>query len=73
MNQYIHTSTNHKQDRLLLFFAGWGMDERPFIQYTPRESDFMICYDYHTLDFDTSPLPFSLINSPSFRKDTALA
>lgn len=55
MNQYIHTSTNHKQDRLLLFFAGWGMDERPFIQYTPRESDFMICYDYHTLDFDTSP------------------
>lgn len=55
MNQYIHTSTNQKQDRLLLFFAGWGMDERPFIQYTPRESDFMICYDYHTLDFDTSP------------------
>ena len=54
MNQYIHTSTNQKQDRLLLFFAGWGMDERPFIQYTPRESDFMICYDYHTLDFDTS-------------------
>lgn len=32
------------------------MDEHPFLQYAPPDSDFMICYDYRTLDFDTSPL-----------------
>lgn len=52
MNQYINEPTCPKHHRLLLFFAGWGMDEHPFIQYTPRESDLMICYDYRTLDFD---------------------
>lgn len=41
---------------LLLFFAGWGMDEHPFRAYTPREKDFMVCYDYRTLDFDVSLL-----------------
>lgn len=38
--------------RLHLFFAGWGMDETPFLSYHPQESDFMICYDYRTLRFD---------------------
>ena len=37
---HIHTSSLQKTPRLLLFFAGWGMDEHPFLQY----------------DFDTSPL-----------------
>lgn len=37
---------------LLLFFAGWGMDENPFRKYTPEGCDFMICYDYRTLEFD---------------------
>lgn len=53
---HIHTSSLQKTPRLLLFFAGWGMDEHPFLQYAPPDSDFMICYDYRTLDFDTSPL-----------------
>lgn len=38
--------------RLTLFFAGWGMDERPFADYCPVESDLLICYDYRLLDFD---------------------
>ncbi|WP_291530037.1 alpha/beta fold hydrolase [Bacteroides sp. UBA939] len=42
--------------RLLLFFAGWGADETPFKEYRPEESDYMICYDYRTLDFDASLL-----------------
>lgn len=42
--------------RLLLFFAGWGADETPFKAYQPEHSDFMICYDYRTLDFDPSGL-----------------
>ena len=36
--------------RLLLFFAGWGADETPFKMYRPVASDFMVCYDYRTLD-----------------------
>lgn len=61
MKQYISTSRKHH--RLLLFFAGWGMDEFPFLQYTPPDSDFMICYDYRTLDFDASLIkPYTKID-----------
>lgn len=42
--------------RLLLFFAGWGADATPFKEYRPTDSDFMLCYDYRTLDFDASEL-----------------
>jgi malonyl-CoA O-methyltransferase/biotin synthesis protein BioG len=41
---------------LLLFFAGWGMDERPFLEYLPSDRDCMICYDYRSLAFDGSML-----------------
>lgn len=41
---------------MLMFFAGWGADETPFKAYHPESSDFMICYDYRTLDFDKSGL-----------------
>lgn len=40
----------------LLFFAGWGMDERPFLEYLPVDKDCMICYDYRSLSFDDSLL-----------------
>lgn len=48
---YIIQENNPK---LLLFFAGWAADETPFKQYRPKGMDYMICYDYRTLDFDTS-------------------
>lgn len=38
--------------RLTLFFAGWGMDECPFMDYCPENSDLLVCYDYRSLDFD---------------------
>lgn len=39
------------------------MDEFPFLQYTPPDSDFMICYDYRTLDFDASLItPYTVID-----------
>lgn len=41
---------------LLLFFAGWGMDENPFSGYNPAGCDWMICYDYRSLKFDYSLL-----------------
>ena len=50
---YIIKKNNPK---LLLFFAGWAADETPFKQYCPQGMDYMICYDYRTLDFDTSIL-----------------
>jgi biotin synthesis protein BioG len=40
--------------RLLLFFAGWGMDAAPFADYRPEGCDFAVCYDYGDYAFDTS-------------------
>ena len=31
--------------RLTLFFAGWGMDECPFMDYCSGNSDLLVCYD----------------------------
>lgn len=42
--------------RLLLFFAGWGTDESLFKDYRPANNDYMLCYDYRSLDFDASLL-----------------
>ncbi|MDR2680919.1 MAG: DUF452 family protein [Tannerella sp.] len=44
------------RSRLLLFFAGWGMDEHPFMEYLPADRDCMVCYDYRSLAFDDSQL-----------------
>lgn len=38
--------------RLTLFFAGWGMDEHPFMDCRPADSDLLVCYDYRSLEFD---------------------
>lgn len=43
---------NEGNSNLILFFAGWGMDATPFKEYKCNKSDFIICYDYRTLDFD---------------------
>ena len=45
-----------QSSRLLLFFAGWGMDEAPFADFYPEDADFMICYDYRTFDFDETQI-----------------
>lgn len=37
---------------LTLFFAGWAMDKHPFADYTPADSDLLMCYDYRSLEFD---------------------
>ena len=53
---HIHTSPPQEPPRLLLFFAGWGMDETPFLQIRPTDTDWMVCYDYRSLEFDTDLL-----------------
>ena len=50
MKQVYIINENHPQ--LLLFFAGWAADETPFKQYRPKDMDYMICYDYRTLEND---------------------
>lgn len=54
MKQQFIIKNNRKH--LLLFFAGWGMDEKPFLHIRPTDKDWMICYDYRSLDFDKSLL-----------------
>lgn len=54
MKHYFIQKRNHP--RLVLFFAGWGMDEHPFIDYRPEDSDLLLCYDYRSPDFDFSLL-----------------
>ena len=34
--------------RLTVFFAGWGMDERPLAHLAGGDADFLLCYDYTT-------------------------
>lgn len=54
MKQYFLIKKGHKQ--LLLFFAGWGMDETPFRQLPTEHHDCMICYDYRSLEFDDTAI-----------------
>lgn len=49
MKQVYIVHENHP--KLLLLFAGWAADETPFKQYRPKGMDYMVCYDYRTLDF----------------------
>lgn len=51
MKQQFLIQKNHP--RLLLVFAGWGMDATPFRLYKPADCDFLLCYDYRTLTFDS--------------------
>lgn len=37
---------------VILFFAGWGMDIRPFLRLRPDDRDVIIVYDYTDLVFD---------------------
>ena len=40
--------------RLILFFAGWGMDTNPFRTIDTVGSDLLVCCDYRTLEVDNS-------------------
>lgn len=54
MKQNFLIKKDHEQ--LVLFFAGWGMDETPFRQIPTENYDCMICYDYRSLEFDDTLL-----------------
>ena len=50
MKQYFLKREGNR--RLLLFFAGWGADERLFDRPIADGYDYMLCFDYRALDFD---------------------
>ncbi|MBN2964937.1 DUF452 family protein [Sulfurospirillum sp. T05] len=39
-----------------VFFAGWGMDERPFEAFNPLGKDLLVCFDYRSVAFDEALL-----------------
>lgn len=50
---------NRGGERLILLFAGWSMDETPFLDITEipvvgdiSGMDILVCYDYRSLEFD---------------------
>ena len=36
----------------MLFFAGWGSEENLFRRPVEEGYDYLLCFDYRTLDFD---------------------
>ncbi len=46
----------NNQPGLLLFFAGWAMDEHLASDLSFPDIDCMLCFDYRDLRFDVSPL-----------------
>ncbi len=43
-------------EELLIFFAGWGFDERPFLSFAARSPfDVMVIFDYRELDLPPWP------------------
>ncbi|EJW92150.1 Dithiobiotin synthetase [gut metagenome] len=54
MKQHFIIQQGHRH--LLLFFAGWGMDETPFTSIHPIGCDWMIAYDYRSLSFNDALL-----------------
>jgi len=41
---------------VVVFFAGWGMDETPFASLKPLGKDVLLCFDYRSLAFDEALL-----------------
>ena len=52
----LHPLTATSSRRALLFFAGWGMDPRPFSALTVGGYDVWLVYDYTDAPLDTAPL-----------------
>ncbi len=49
-----HTISSENGKRLILFFAGWGMDTDMFAGMRRAGYDIMVVYDYTAPDFDTA-------------------
>lgn len=62
MNFYtIHNTNRQNCKKLILFFAGWGMDEQPFLNLAEAEYDIIIISNYSNLNIQTTIID-SLLN-----------
>lgn len=52
----VSNSASSQARRLILFFAGWGMDEAPFASLGRKGYDTMVVWDYRDCDFSVLPL-----------------
>lgn len=43
---------NNKSDRLIVFFLGWALDEKPLNVLESKDFDVLFVYDYSSLDFE---------------------
>lgn len=41
---------------VVVFFAGWGMDEAPFVSLKPLGKDVLLCFDYRSVALDEALL-----------------
>lgn len=48
--------SRNRSNRLILIFAGWGMDWRPFIGLEHCDYDILVVWDYRDLTFDCKQL-----------------
>lgn len=54
MNFYtIHNTNRQNCKKLILFFTGWGMDERPFLNLAEAEYDTIIISNYNNLQAES--------------------
>ena len=51
---YLHKTPDF--GTLTLLFGGWGSGAELFAECRPKDSDLMLCYDYHDIDFDPGVL-----------------
>ena len=51
---YLHKTPASRT--LTLLFGGWGSGPELFADCRPKDSDLMLCYNYHDLDFDRTVL-----------------
>lgn len=49
MERYI---INNKNDKLIVFFGGWGCDYNPFKSIEIKDFDFIMLYDYNSVEFE---------------------
>ncbi|MCG2760610.1 MAG: DUF452 family protein, partial [Candidatus Delongbacteria bacterium] len=50
MKEYWINKKNNKD--LIVFFAGWGMDQNPFLPLKYNDLDILICYDYSDMNLN---------------------
>ena len=63
---------DNNSDEIILFFLGWGMDERPVLPLKSKK-DILYIYDYSNLDFDFDYSQYKKVYVISFSAGVSVA